>query len=85
MQTEIVVPHGPSGGWPIIRFTGTHDEMANLITLYACDPIDAQEHAQRVITIDDETVAIDLDIAYGGSKDEPLDEALAELLAEVAK
>lgn len=33
--TEVVVEHGPAGGWPIVKFSGPVHHLAAVVTRYA--------------------------------------------------
>lgn len=34
VQAEVIVEHGPAGGWPVVRFTGTTEAIIRLESAY---------------------------------------------------
>lgn len=49
VATEVVNEHGPGGGWPIVRFTGSLVELQHIVRGYAADEEDAAYHMRGVI------------------------------------
>jgi hypothetical protein len=34
VTATVINPHGPSGGWPIVRFTGDYDDLIKVLRAY---------------------------------------------------
>lgn len=50
---EVLEEHGPGGGWPLVRFTGSRDAIRELIVDYTCGDLrDAFDIALDVARVD---------------------------------
>lgn len=76
--------HGRTGGWPVIEFSGTHVEIAALITTYACDQEDEEYYAGQTAWLQDGTAEVLLDVAWGDEfDDETIFDALRSICVAV--
>ncbi len=41
-QAEVITEHGPAGGWPVVRFTGTTEAIKRLESTYNDQAYDGQ-------------------------------------------